>query len=378
MEQDMVTKQRDLERNLDRNLEKSNRWCTLVLWLVFGLGSMAVMLYAAENKTIVIADATQEQAQLELTKEAKTTGRVLFLQQTATGKEGCFSVPLPENVKAENVVIENRYIEKQLWVYIQSENKHFYDSRKITGDVSHIQWAGCEMGTDGFLLKFSMDDVMEYRSTLEENVLEITGCDPRELYSYLVVIDPAGGGSETGNCGYGYEEKELALRIAKLLQKRQTGTDVKLYFTRTEDVDLSREDRIALTQAIDADFYIGIGAAEYPQDEQSYGIKCYYNENCFIPGFGNVDLADLVTRDVTIAASNRALGLYHMEEGSILKDLNLPAAQLSVGCLSNDKERALLKQDSYLEKIADGILKAIQESCQKLSEQQMEKTGWQG
>lgn len=289
------------------------------------------------------------------------------LMQTPNGKES-FVIPLPANIRAEDVIMENRYMERELWIHIQSEDTQFYEENPVSGDISPILEGRYEVQPDGVLLKFAMSSLQEYRSTMNDNILEVAGCKPKDMYSYIVVIDPVGGGRDNGLCSYVYREKELALQIAKLVQKNSALSDIKLYLTRTEDVTVSPEERLALIRDVDADFYIRIGAAENPVEENLYGIECYYNEEYFIPDFGNADLADIVTRAVTIVASNRALGLIPAEEGSILKKINIPSVQLSVGYLSNDKERNLLQQEAYLEKVADGILNAIEESCQRLTQ----------
>lgn len=337
---------------------------SFVLWVIFSAVSMAAMLRLSAHKTIVITDTHQDQA--GLAASTVQAGLALELQQTESG--GSFVIPLPENVKAEDVIMENRYMEKELWIHIRSENTQFYGENAVSGDTSAILEGSYAIQPDGILLKFAMDRLQEYRSTMSDAVLEVAGCKPGEMYPFIVVIDPVGGGSENGLCSYAYREKELALQIARLVQRNCTLPDVELYLTRTEDVEVSAEERTALIQEADADFYIRIGAAESAAEENVYGIQCYYNDEYFIPGFGNVELADIVTRAVTIAASNRALGLIPADEDSILKEIGIPAVQLSVGYLSNDQERSLLRQEAYLEKVAEGILNAIGESCQKLAD----------
>lgn len=338
---------------------------TLVLWILLCIVAMVAMLRLSAHKTIVITDMPQDQA--GLTASSLQADRALKLTQTA-GSEGSFVIPLPANIRAEDVIMENRYMERELWIHIQSEDTHFYEENPVSGDISPILEARYEVQPDGVLLKFAMNSLQEYRSTMNDDILEVAGCKPKDMYSFIVVIDPVGGGRDNGLRSYVYREKELALQIAKLVQKNFALSDVKLYLTRTEDVEVSSEERMALIRDVDADFYIRIGAAENSEEENLYGIQCYYNEEYFIPGFGNVDLADIVTKAVTIAASNRALGLIPAAEDSILKEINIPAVQLSVGYLSNDKERNLLQQEAYLEKVAEGILNAIEESCQRLAE----------
>ncbi len=354
----METKQRDLG--------KENMRLSFVLWVIFCIAAMAGMLELSAHKTIVISDMPQDQA--GLTASSQQADHALELQRGESGS-GSFLIPLPQNVKAEDVIMENRYMERELWIHIRSDNEKFYAENAVGGDTSAILEGRYEVQPDGVLLKLAMDSLQEYRSTMNDNILEVAGCNPKDMYSYIVVIDPVGGGSDYGLPGSGYREKELALQVARLVQKKCSLSNVKLYFTRTEDVDISAEERIALIRELDADFYIRIGAAVNMEEEGIYGIQSYYNEEYFIPGFGNVDLADIVTKAVTVAASNRALGLFPAEEGSILKEINIPAVQLSVGFLSNDRERDLLQQEAYLEKVAEGILNAIHESCQRLAEQ---------
>lgn len=354
---DMETKRRDLG--------KENMWVSFGLWVVLSVAAMAAMLRLSAHKTIVIPDTLQNQA--GLTASTAQADLALELRQTESGS-GSFVIPLPANVRAEDVIMENRYMEKELWIHIQSEATQFYGENTVSGDTSAILEGRYEIQPDGILLKFTMDRLQEYYSTMNDEILEVAGCRPGEMYPFIVVIDPVGGGSDNGLCSYVYREKELALQIAGLVQRNCTLPDVKLYLTRTEDVEVSAEERTALIRDVDADFYIRIGAAENAAEENVYGIQCYYNDEYFIPEFGNVDLADIVTKAVTIAAGNRALGLLPAEEDSILREINIPAVQLSVGYLSNDQERNLLQQEAYLEKVAEGILNAIEESCRKLTD----------
>ncbi len=345
-----------------RKLRKENMAVIFVLWSLMCAAAMTVVLHLETQKTIVIADMPQG-----LTAGTVQADCDLRLEQREGGG-GDISIPLPENVKAEDVIVENRYMERELWIYIRSDNTEFFEYSYVGVDLPSVLEAKYEIQPDGILLKFTMDRVQEYRSTMGDHVLEVAGGRPEDMYSYIVVIDPVGGGGDSGLCGYEYQEKELALQIAKLVQKNFASEDVKLYLTRNEDADVSAENRRALVNAVGADFYIGIGAAENPADESVYGIQCYYNDEYYRSGFGNVDLADIVTKAVTIASSNRALGLVPAEEDSILREINIPAAQLSAGYLSNGEERDLLRQEAYLEKVAEGVIDAIEEACERLSQ----------
>lgn len=345
-----------------RDFKKENMIITLVLWVLLSCGCMAAMLYVASNKTIVIADTIRDESgDMAVSVATQASGKTELLLQPETLGNGSIRIPLVKGIKAENVVMENRYMERELWIYLKDVEEEFYMENAIYGDLSPVQSGYCETNSDGVVLKLSMSDVLEYRSTMENDTLVIACHEPNELYEQIVVLNPNGGGSVAGSTAGGYVEKEIALQIAKLLQKKLEQENIKLYFTRLDDVDVSYQERLDLVEAVNADFFISIGVCADVENPEAYGIHGFYNEEYFIPGFGNVQLADVLTRNVTVSASNRAIGLTPAEEDSILRDIKIPAAEICVGYLSNEQEGALLQQTHYQEKLAEGLANAILE-----------------
>lgn len=354
----------------EKNKEKQNMRLSLCLWTVLCGVCMSVMLWYATNKTIVIADVSQEQAGLSVDTSQAGHGEQdteLTLLRNY-GMTDSFCVPLPEGIRPENVFMENRYMDRELWIYVQNDEADFYRDNALYGDVSPILGGCSKVWEDGILLKLEMAEVLEYRSTLEGNVLTIACTQPHELYDFLVVLDPMGGGDETGIDDYDISEKALALEVARQVQRNFSLSNVRLYLTRTEDVEVSEQARLEFTEAVGADLYIRIGAQADVENRDVYGIQGRYNEEYFIPSFGNVDLADIVTTQVTIASSNRAVGIFQAAEDSILRDIKVPAMELLLGYLSNPQEEALLEQEVYRQKLAEGILSAVREACKKIEE----------
>lgn len=359
---------RGIEMNNKKKPEKENKWLEFCLWTVMCVCAIIVMQRFAANKTIVIADAHSEMSVSgsDALKEDETVRRSPLVLEKTPGEEGSFRIPLPKSIKAENVVMENRYADGELCLRIQCEDPGFFEENSLTGDTGNIRAGNCEVQENGVLLRLQMRQIMEYRSVIEGNMLVVACYEPGELYKHVVVLDPVGGGSDTGLTGEGVQEKDVALSVARQVQKKLSQADVRVYLTRTGDKELSDKDRLALIDQVGADIYIGIGVSKNDENPDRYGILCYYNEDYFIPGFGNVQLADMVTREVTISSSNRAAGLEAADEESILRQLTIPAAQLSMGFLSNSKECALLGQESYQEKLAEGILTALTQACQEM------------
>lgn len=338
-----------------------------VVWTFVFVTCMAVMLLFAANKTIVIADASQDPSSLPVNtgQQGETADRSLVLEGN-NKMRGAFRVPLPKGIRAENVTMENRYVDRELYLFIQGGGEEFYEENRISGDITPVLSAQSEVQEGGILLKIKMNRVLEYRSTMDGSGLTINWYEPGEVYDYIVVLDPAWGGSETGVLGNGLQEKEVTLQVARQIQKQFDLQNVRLYCTRTEDVEMALSERALLAEEVGADLYIRLCAGEDDTGEETYGITGFYNEDYYIPGFGNTDLADILTREVTIAASNRAVELKAAAEESMLKLLKVPAAEISLGFLSNPKEAYLLGQESYQEKLAAGFISAISKAVENL------------
>ena len=338
-----------------------------VVWTFVFVTCMAVMLLFAANKTIVIADASQDPSSLPVNtgQQGETADRSLVLEGN-NKMRGAFRVPLPKGIRAENVTMENRYVDRELYLFIQGGGEEFYEENRISGDITPVLSAQSEVQEGGILLKIKMSRVLEYRSTMDGSGLTINWYEPGEVYDYIVVLDPAWGGSETGISGNGLQEKEVTLQVARQIQKQFDLQNVRLYCTRTEDVEMPLSERALLAEEVGADLYVRLCAGEDDTDEETYGITGFYNEDYYIPGFGNTDLADILTREVTIAASNRAVELKPAAEESMLKLLKVPAAEISLGFLSNPKEAYLLGQESYQEKLAAGFISAISKAEENL------------
>lgn len=346
--------------------KKEGMGATYAVWTLLCTACMTVMLLFAANKSIVIADVSPEQSGLSAGTEGPLwidSDSILTMESTS-GVAGSFSVPLPKGIRAENVTVENRYMDRELLLYVQGGDEIFYEENHISGDIAPVLFGQREQQEDGVVLKFRMSRVLEYVSKMEGNTLTINWYEPGELYEYIVVLDPAGGGEEIGSVGSSLREKDVTLQVARQIQSRLSLQNVRLYCTRTEDVSVSSEARAQLAEEVRADLYIRLSVSAAPEDAETYGITGIYNDDFYIPDFDSPTLADLLTREITIASSNRATGLEIADGESVLRLVNAPAAEVSLGFLSNPREEYLLGQSDYQERLATGVLSAIAEAVE--------------
>ncbi len=341
----------------------------VVYALLFSIASMGVMLVHAQNKVIVVTDIAQDQ----ISRQEEENGTITVLFEKEEGKvlhfrdgearTNCLCIPLVEGIKAENVTIENHYMDKELWIYIEKCDENFYETQAIYGNIEKVNFGTYSASQKGVLLKFGLTDVFECQSTLQENGLFIEFVSPKEMYNKIIVIDPACGGENLGLESGDLQEKEITLDIVKRLKEKLDDTDIKVYYTRIEDKNPSQEERIELANSVKADMFISIAANWDAENDKKYGTEAVYSDSFFIPVFGSVELADLTLREVVTKISGKGNGLIPATvDDVVVWEAKVPATILKVGYFSNKQEVVLLQREDYLERIASGLLEAVQKA----------------
>ena len=253
-------------------------------------------------------------------------------------------------------------MEQELCILIRTEEEDFYAENAISGNQTMVRQGSFEPEGDQVELRLELTGIFECRTILEDHDLYISFLSPREMYDKIVVIDAACGGFNTGYEEGDFQEKEINLQIVKKLKEKLDETDIKAYYTRMDDVNPEEEERVRLANETRADMYIRVQAGA-SEDRSVYGTSTLYNGDYFIPGFGSVELADLLEKEVVTSIKGKALGLFEAENSEFaIRHVTVPAAAVKVGCATNKQEAGLLGREEYQEKIAEGIYNAIQKA----------------
>lgn len=333
---------------------------------VFVATAMGAMLYYCANKIIVVADVAQDEVVQSVennTGTSITADKNHIEIDRNSQNTSYFCVPLPENVRPEDVTVENHYMDRELWISIEPRNMagldKFYEGIGVYGSCENVLDGHYDVEKSRVCLRFELTDVFEYHSIFEDNTLYVEFLAPKEAYDKIIVIDPAYGLDETGVSIESISAKEITLEVAKALKMKLDETDIKVYYTRMDDSDPDEESRVQLASATKADMLVRIEVSG-DEDSKKYGTEAVYNSRFFIPGFGSIELADLLEREVVTAISGKADGLLEAgEDDVVICDATVPAAAIKVGYLTNGQEAILLQREDYIQRIADGIYQAI-------------------
>lgn len=221
----------------------------------------------------------------------------------------------------------------------------------------------------------------------------------------VVVIDPGHGGVDPGAVGdQGVYEKDIVLAVGLALKSNLEEAGLyEILATRTDDVFVSLDDRLAQSRKADADLFISLhadslgntavaerirGATVYTlsaraSDEQARLMAEKENRSDLIAGLAPVSdahkddvtniLIDLMKRETADFAAEFSNILISQMKGAIplsrkpqrsaafkvLKQTRTPAVLVELGYLSNATDRKMLRSPAWQKKAAASIAEAV-------------------
>lgn len=209
-----------------------------------------------------------------------------------------------------------------------------------------------------------------------------------------VVVDAGHGGKDPGAIGNGIRESEYTLALAKALAQRLKQNGIDVLYTRKTDKYIALEDRTGFANDSRADVFVSIHVNASTNKKLS-GIETYFldvarsdaaavvaaRENAVkVNNTSDLQfiLSDL-TRNSKKAESEAIAGMvqsgmlhslrktgYSVYDNGVrsapfyvLMGARMPAFLVEVGYLSNATDATRMKEDKYLNSLADGIASGI-------------------
>ena len=185
---------------------------------------------------------------------------------------------------------------------------------------------------------------------------------PKEKYRYIVVLDPGHGGKAIGaDGGAGLFEKDINFDIAqKIAAHFQSNPEsgIKVYMTRTTDVDVSLEGRAAFGNLM-GDLFVSIHHNSWTNIDTN-GTETYYHEHP-LPNeykFTSKQAADILQKNMAkdLELENRGV---KNSAFMVIKYSKIPAVLAEVAFLSNPEDLVKIKMPEFRQKAADSIRNAI-------------------
>ncbi len=195
------------------------------------------------------------------------------------------------------------------------------------------------------------------RQTNEYMFFEVKS--PKEIYDKIILIDAGHGGSAPGTTGNGLVEKNINLNVAhKLKTKLEANTNIKVYMTRLEDVDVGFQERVDFANNT-ADLFFSIHANSAVRLSAN-GTETYYypHENDNSIGISSKRVAEIVQEHCLNQLGTFDRGI---KESAlfVIKNTEIPAILSEIAFVSNESDSKLLKSDEFLDRAAYALYLSV-------------------
>ena len=231
--------------------------------------------------------------------------------------------------------------------------------------------------------------VFDVRNVLDPIMRPNDRRDPAVLKT--VVIDPSGGGKETGIKSPFIAEKDLTLDVAKQLGEKLTAAGFRVVLTRDEDKLVTAAERRKIAEGVHEEaIYLSLRASSSGGSSRGFetstlppaGTPATSEPDSSDPDLrlfaGNINdreslaLATVLQSSAVTKLKTLDLGIKRFRFGE-LRDINLPAVVCRLGFLSHRDEAQKLGTPEYRLLIAQSLCEGVQRYAKFLSDHMEER-----
>jgi len=180
------------------------------------------------------------------------------------------------------------------------------------------------------------------------------------LMGKVVVLDPAGGGAESGVQAGGLREADVAYDVARRVEGRLAAMGAVPVLSRGAGHCPDLDARVALTEAVAADLVIGLHCDSHESPDAG-GISTFYWGDQRIGARSTIGkrLAQLILRE--LVRRNGSVDLQaHPRSYDLLQRTRMPAVRVELGYLTHPADAARLADPSTRDVMAEAIVVAVQ------------------
>lgn len=209
-----------------------------------------------------------------------------------------------------------------------------------------------------------------------------------------IMVDPGHGGKDPGAVAFGTKEKDINLRMARIIGKMLEEKGFRILYTRTRDVFVPLEERTAIANAQKADLFISIHTNAHPNPKtkgfEIYSLNMAKTKDAMrVAARENavsskqisdlqLILADLMlnskiseSRELATKVHARTIqGVRRTHPGLadngvreapfyVLMGAKMPAVLVELGYLTNRNEARMLNTDAYLRTLAQNLVQGV-------------------
>lgn len=185
---------------------------------------------------------------------------------------------------------------------------------------------------------------------------------------FLIVIDPGHGGDEPGSLGKINDkivlyEKDVNLKIGKRVYEILLEKGYNVIATRTDDSTVSLQRRVEIANESNADLFVSVHNNSFSESSAKGTLTMYaFDTPKSGQTYSGKQIASIIQPHLVNATSGYDRKLMENSKIYVNARTNMPAVLCECLFMSNPEDLAKLMDDSWCERIANGIADGICEA----------------
>lgn len=278
-------------------------------------------------------------------------------------------IPRPAIVTKEMIYDYDDYFNNKIEIKLHGDYTAFFNSNKILSSSKIIQSIDVKLNKyNETIVIITTSKLQGYEYAMDKNNIYVRIGDPRDIYQNIVVLDPGHGGGANGAEYFNTKEKDINFKILYEIGKKyfnSNPTELKVYYTRISDVDMSLADRAAFAKKVGADLFVSLHMNAFTSSSVN-GTEVYYSSNnkATMSGLNSKTLATIFNNNLVKALGTTDRGAKNYGY-AVVKNNTVPAVLLELGFISNPSDFKLITDPTIQDKTAKLIYDTLLDVFQK-------------
>ncbi|MCI8282505.1 MAG: N-acetylmuramoyl-L-alanine amidase [Lachnospiraceae bacterium] len=169
-----------------------------------------------------------------------------------------------------------------------------------------------------------------------------------------IILDAGHGGKDPGTLWGDVYEKDINLAITKKLEQVLVEQGYQVVMTREEDERVVLKERVQIAQENRGTLFVSIHQNALENDTVTEGMEIYSSK---MPD--SQRLAENIWDSLLAKTGAKDKGITENSDLFVLDNTTMPACLIETGFITSSRERELLLDEEYQQKIAQGIAEGI-------------------
>lgn len=319
---------------MDRLKARDKLYRYAIIWTVaFTIISCGIMVFFKSNETYFDTYSTQNLRGKDDSRETAESQVRHNIQVNYVDETGAkFVFPLTQTVSQDHISLREEFVNDKLVITLKGAAACVEAGSQVISDSDIMEAVGVYRQQEDIVLELYCKDAYAYELTQEQNSLTVSFTPLRDKYDIISVIyiDPE-------------ERNRLSGQDMQTLDKLADKYGMKIFASYQMQDDYTQQEIIDFADHIHADMVLGIGV-ELSADCEKIETLC--NSEYFIPDFGSVELATIMTDCMSHTYGTGTVSITEADEQCpLVSDATIPAALTIYYTTRDESERPELEYD---------------------------------